>query len=95
MRKILYAFLTFLFLFNFSNSISAQDDDEPINVESSIVVVNAAITDSSGKAVSGLKQPLFKVFEDGKEQKIEFFAAEKTSFAAVILLDSSGSMEQR
>jgi Ca-activated chloride channel family protein len=95
MRKILYAFLTFLFLFSFSNTIFAQDDDEPINVESSIVVVNAAITDSSGKAVTGLKQTLFKVFEDGKEQKIEFFAAEKTPFAAVILLDSSGSMEQR
>lgn len=95
MRKIFYAFLTFLFLFNFSDTISAQDDDEPINVESSIVVVNAAVTDSSGKAVSGLKQTLFKVFEDGKEQKIEFFAAEKTPFAAVILLDSSGSMEQR
>ncbi len=94
MRKILYAFLTFLFLFNFSDTISAQDD-EPINVESSIVVVNAAITDSSGKAVSGLKQTLFKIFEDGREQKIEFFAAEKTPFAAVILLDSSGSMEQR
>jgi Ca-activated chloride channel family protein len=71
------------------------EDDEPIKVDSSIVVINATITDLKGKAVSGLNQSLFKIFEDGKEQKIDFFAAEKTPFAAIVLLDSSGSMEQR
>jgi Ca-activated chloride channel family protein len=35
------------------------------------------------------------VFENGVEQEINFFAAEQTPFAAVILLDTSGSMEQR
>jgi len=35
------------------------------------------------------------VFEDGVEQKIEFFSAEETPFAAVILIDTSGSMEGR
>ena len=96
MQKILLTLFSVLFLSYFSANVAAQDeDDEPINIESSIVVLNAAITDASGKAVSGLNQNLFKVFEDGKEQKIDFFAAEKTPFAAVILLDSSGSMEQR
>lgn len=73
----------------------AQDDDEPIRVESSIVVLNAAITDSKGKPVSGLKQNQFQVFEDGKEQKIESFGAEEVPFAVVILIDSSGSMTVR
>lgn len=95
MQKLLYALLFLLILLNFSAPISAQNDDEPISVESSIVVVNAAVTDSSGKFVANLKQPLFRIFEDGKEQKIDFFAAENTPFAAVILIDSSGSMEQR
>jgi len=75
---------------------SAQDvDDEIITVDSSIVVMNASITDAAGKAVGGLTQRLFKVFEDGVEQEIKSFAAEETPFAAVILLDTSGSMEQR
>ena len=73
----------------------AQQDDETIKVESSLVVMNATITDAKGKPVPGLKQNQFQIFEDGKEQKIDFFATEKTPFAAIILLDSSGSMEQR
>ncbi len=76
--------------------IHAQsDDDEIISIDSSIVVVNAAITDVSGKAVGGLKQKYFHVFEDGVEQEIKSFQAEETPFAAVILLDTSGSMAAR
>lgn len=85
----------FLIVFCSAAGVFAQDDDDTIKVESSIVVLNAAITDVSGKTISGLKQAQFKIFEDGQEQKIEYFAAEETPFAAIILLDSSGSMEQR
>jgi Ca-activated chloride channel homolog len=86
----------FLALFLFAASTPAQvDDDEPIKVDSPLVVINATITDDKGRPAAGLKQNQFQIFEDGKEQKIEFFAAEKTPFAAVILLDTSGSMEER
>lgn len=74
--------------------VFAQDEDV-IKVESSLVVLNTTITDAKGNAVSGLKQSQFKVFEDGQEQKIDFFDTEKTPFAAVILIDTSGSMETR
>lgn len=80
----------------FAGSVCAQiEDDEPVRVDSSLVIVNATVTDAQGKPVGGLKQSQFQIFEDGKEQKIDFFEAEKTPFAAVILIDSSGSMEQR
>ena len=79
----------------FFTDLFAQDDNDVISVDSSIVVVNVAITDSGGKAVTGLKQQLFKVFEDGLEQKVESFQSAETPFAAVILLDTSGSMEER
>ncbi len=75
--------------------VSAQDDDDIITVDSSIVLVNAAIINDSGEAVGGLEQKQFHIFEDGVEQEISIFAAESTPFAAVILIDSSGSMEQR
>jgi Ca-activated chloride channel family protein len=88
--------VVFLSAFLFVHSAFAQiDDDEPIQVDTSLVVINATITDANGKPVGGLKQNQLQIFEDGKEQKIEFFETEKTPFAAVILLDSSGSMEQR
>lgn len=73
----------------------AQKDEDTITVDSSIVVINAAVTDSSGVAVRGLEQKYFHVFEDGVEQPIDSFGAESTPFAAVILLDTSGSMEER
>lgn len=92
MKKSLLILLAILLFYHNS---SAQSDDEIISVDSSIVVMNATITDSSGKAVQGLGPKLFKVFEDGVEQEIVAFTAQETPFAAVILLDTSGSMEQR
>jgi Ca-activated chloride channel family protein len=91
---ILISHFSFLILFCFFSVAFAQDD-EIIKVESSLVVLNTTITDAKGLPVSGLKQTQFKVFEDGQEQKVEVFEAEKTPFAAVVLIDTSGSMEAR
>jgi len=93
LRACLPAFL--LLLISISIPAFAQDDDDVVKVDSSIVVVNATITDASGNHVPGLKQKQFTLLENGVEQEINFFAAEETPFAAVILLDTSGSMEQR
>ncbi len=71
------------------------EDDEILNIESSLVILNATITDLKGVPAAGLIQTQFRVFEDGIEQKIEIFETAETPFAAVILLDTSGSMEQR
>ncbi|MBK6721857.1 MAG: VWA domain-containing protein [Acidobacteria bacterium] len=85
----------FLFLFVGSTTTLTQTEDETISVDASIVVVNASVLDASGKPMSGLGQKLFRIFEDGVEQKLELFSSDETPFAAVILLDTSGSMERR
>lgn len=72
----------------------AQDDDE-IRIDSSVVILNASVKNAEGRHVGGLKKEQFKIFEDSVEQSIDIFSAEETPFAAVILLDTSGSMEQR
>ena len=89
----LISYFSIFIFFCFLSIATAQDDDDIINVDSSVVVLNATITDVNGKSITGLKQTQFKVFEDGQEQKVDFFEAEKTPFAAVILVDTSGSME--
>jgi Ca-activated chloride channel family protein len=94
LSRFLLCLLT-AFLLSISFSASAQDDDDVVTVDSSIVVINATVTDAVGNHVSGLRQNQFSVLENGVEQEIGFFAAEETPFAAVILLDTSGSMEQR
>jgi Uncharacterized protein containing a von Willebrand factor type A (vWA) domain len=78
-----------------TNSFGQKEEDTVISVDSTTVVMNATIVDKNGSHVAGLKKEQFSIFEDGIQQQIDFFQAEETPFAAVILLDSSGSMEQR
>lgn len=92
-RYFLFLFSTLLILFTIP--ALGQDEDSIVKVDSSIVVLNASITDADGKPVAGLRREQFKIFEDGVEQEITFFATEDTPFSAVILLDTSGSMEER
>ncbi|HKX83839.1 MAG TPA: VWA domain-containing protein [Pyrinomonadaceae bacterium] len=88
-------FLTLILQLVLFVTASAQEEEQVVRVDSSIVVMNATITDANGKPVFGLKQNHFKIFEDGIEQEISLFTTEETPFAAVILLDTSGSMEER
>lgn len=90
-----HALLLVLLLFSASILSVAQDEDAVVTVDSSLVILNATILDKTGKNIHGLQRKQFRIFEDGAEQEISFFAAEETPFAAVILLDTSGSMEER
>jgi len=88
--------LTSLVLLLLYNSFLAQDiEDKIIKVESSLVIVNATITDANGRPVDGLSKESFEIFENQEKQELAFFESQKTPFAAVILIDTSGSMEQR
>jgi VWFA-related protein len=75
----------------------AQDEDV-IRTNTDNVVLNVTVTDKSGQYVKGLKASDFKVYEDGVEVKPEMiasFSLQESPYAAVVLLDSSGSMEAR
>ncbi|HEX8288479.1 MAG TPA: VWA domain-containing protein [Pyrinomonadaceae bacterium] len=96
MKKIrLFFAASFCLLFLSNFALSQADDDEIIKIDSSLVLINATITDAAGKPSIGLKQAQFKIYEDGVEQEISVFETQETPFAAVILLDTSGSMEER
>ena len=81
----------------FTGAVKAQDD-EVIRVNTDLVVLNVTVIDKDGQYVPGLKLADFKVFEEGREVPIKLissFGAQESPFAAVILLDTSGSMESR
>jgi Ca-activated chloride channel homolog len=75
--------------------VFGQGDDDVVRVDSSIVVLNATIRDASNRPVTGLRQTDFKIFDNGTQQQIASFEAQEAPFAAVILFDTSGSMESR
>lgn len=84
-----------LFAHFLGGTSAAQSEEDEVRIDSSVVILNATIKTKDGRTADGLRKDQFKIFEDGVEQKIEFFSPEETPFAAVILLDTSGSMEQR
>jgi Ca-activated chloride channel homolog len=90
-----FSFLLFFAILSAAPNAAAQDENTVVKVESSTVVLNATILDTDGKFVSGLKREQFSVFENGAKQEISYFSAAETPFAAVILIDTSGSMESR
>lgn len=57
--------------------------------------VNASVTDRFGRAIPGLRDADFSVYEDGTERKIVNVTPATEPFNLVLLLDVSGSVEER
>src|SRR5437588_3824124 len=57
--------------------------------------VNASVTDRNGRAIPGMRDADFSVYEDGSERKIVNVAPTTEPFNLVLLLDVSGSVEER
>src|SRR5215216_4783702 len=77
--------------------VLAQDDDV-VRVNTDLVVLNITVTDKAGNYVKALKRSDFRIYEDGVEiqqEMISSFSVHESPYAAVVLLDSSGSMEAR
>ena len=96
MRKTIPFLLATLFFNAFV--VCAQDDDDVVRVNTDLVVLNVTVTDKGGQYVKALKKLDFKIYEDGVEvtpDMISSFSVHESPYAAVVLLDSSGSMESR
>jgi Ca-activated chloride channel homolog len=63
-----------------------------ISVDVDVVVFNTTVLDKDGRAVTGLTAENFRVYEDGREQRIKFFQPEDTPSTVGIVIDNSGSM---
>lgn len=77
---------------------NGQQDDDVIRVNTDLVVLNVTVTDHAGQYVRALRASDFTVYEDGKPVDASLFASfslQESPYAAVVLLDSSGSMEAR
>ena len=57
--------------------------------------LNASVLDRNGRAIGGMKQSDFTVYENGVERKVTDVAPTHEPFNLVLLLDVSGSVEER
>jgi len=67
------------------------DEEEVIRVETDLIMVPTRITDRSGKSVGNIKRQEFKIYENGVEQEVAYFAVENQPFTVALVLDMSYS----
>lgn len=89
--QILFLSLSFLLVIGGNTSISAQEPDDIVRTETSLVQLNVGVVDSRGRAITSLSQNDFAVYEDGVKQSIAQFEPTNAPFSLVLLLDVSGS----
>jgi len=71
--------------------VRAQDPDDVITTDTSLVQLNIGVVDRQGRAVTSLTQKDFTVYEDGVKQTIQRFQPVDAPFSLALLLDVSGS----
>src|SRR4051794_14938056 len=65
--------------------------DEDIKTSTSLVDIPVSVFDKDKRFVPNLTKDAFQIFENGVEQKVEYFADTEQPFTVVLLLDLSGS----
>ncbi len=85
-----FVILSFTIFLSFFTTFAQQDDDV-IKVDSSIVRLNVGVVNRFGSPVTSLSKDSFTVYEDGVKQNITKFEPTETPFSVVMLLDMSGS----
>jgi len=71
--------------------LSAQDPDDVIRTETSLVQLNIGVVDKQGRSVTSLTKNDFVIYEDGVKQSIQHFEPVDAPFSLVLMLDMSGS----
>jgi VWFA-related protein len=89
-RTVLFP-LALLLVLGATSSLRAQDPDDVVRTDVSLVQLNIGVVDSRGRAVTTLSQNDFAIYEDGVKQSIAQFESTNAPFSLVLLLDMSGS----
>jgi VWFA-related protein len=78
-------FAAILFISGVASRMPAQQPEEPVLVNTDLVLVNVLVTDKSGNAVKGLTNSNFELFVDGVKQPVDSFSPgdEAISFGIV------------
>ena len=70
-------------------------EDEVVRVNAALVTVPVSVLDRDGRFIGGLGREDFRVFEDGVEQQVAYFAPVEQPFTVALVIDTSGSTRFR
>jgi Ca-activated chloride channel family protein len=74
------------------SSSSSAASQSAISVMTELVVLPVSVADANGNFISGLSLPNFRVYEDGRLQKVTSFQQEDTPVTVGLIVDHSRSM---
>lgn len=74
-----------------SASDGSDDKDGVIRVNTDLVMVPVRVMSKKGRPVADLTQKEFRIFENGEEQEIAYFATEESPVTVALMLDLSYS----
>ncbi len=74
-----------------ANANPADSDEDTIKVETNLVTIPVSVSDRNGFYIGNLHQADFKIYDNGVEQKVEYFGTTDKPFTVVLLIDVSPS----
>lgn len=78
---------------NGADSPAEIDEGSVVRVSTSLITVPAVVMDRNGRYIANLRKEDFRIFEDGVEQSLSYFAAVERPFTVALMLDVSGSTQ--
>lgn len=70
-------------------------EGDVVRVETALVTIPVSVMDRSGRYIPDLRQEDFRVYEDGVEHEVAYFASVEKPFTVALVLDTSGSTQFR
>jgi Ca-activated chloride channel family protein len=69
------------------------EEDDVVKIETNLVTMPVSVLDREGRFISGLQQRDFRIFENGIEQKVEYFQSVEQPFTVILMIDVSPSTQ--
>ena len=70
-------------------------EGDVVKVETTLVSIPVSVMDRDGKYIPNLRKEDFRIWEDGTEQQVAYFASTEKPFTVALMIDTSGSTKFR
>jgi VWFA-related protein len=76
-------------------AVEASEQPFKLSATAELVLLDVGVKSATGEHVAGLTKDNFRVYEDGKLQRVSHFASEDAPVTAGLVIDTSGSMRAK
>ena len=78
-----------------NNGPEEVGEGDIVRVNTTLVSIPVSVTDRDGKYIPNLRKEDFRIWEDGVEQQVAYFASTEKPFTVALVIDTSGSTREK